>query len=111
MPDFTLLFKSETNVLFNVLRADRCTVLYVLLVSMSQFSTGEVVTKYRFLQEVMTPPSREKGGRAKGPTERQIRHAIDQLTEQGLVKRDTEKNILRGELRLYVKRRKKLTKN
>jgi len=108
LPDFALLQKSELNVLFNVLRVDRCTVLYLLLVSISKFSTGEVpLIDYHFLEEVMTPPSREKGGRAKGPTARQIGYAIEQLIEQGLVKRDAAKNTARGELRLFVKKRKK----
>lgn len=106
LPDFMILQKGEMKILFNDLRNLLCTQVYMLLVIHSNFNTGEVLTNYARLEELCTPPTREKGGRAKGPTERQLRYVVEQLVTYKLVKRNAEKNAAQGMLRLYVRKRK-----
>jgi len=107
VPNFAVLHKRELKVLFNDLRWDRAAQVFMLLVLHSDFNTGAIpVTSYARLIDLCTPPSREKGGRAKGPTIKQMRYVIEQLIVCGLVKRNAEKNAAQGELRLYVRKRK-----
>lgn len=106
LPEFIALQKGEMKILFNDLRSMLYTKIYMLLVIHSDFATGEVLTNYARLEELCTPPRREKGGRGKGPTERQIRYAVEQLILYGLVKRNAEKNEAQGMLRLFVRKRK-----
>lgn len=101
-PDFMVLHKVEMKVLFNDLRNGLYTQLLLLLVIHSDFKTGEVLTNYARLADLCSPPKREKGGRGKGPTERQIRYAIEQLVAAKLVTRNAEKNESQGMLRLFV---------
>lgn len=105
-PEFVTLQRVELKVLFNDLRSALYAQVYMLLVLHSNFKTGEVLTNYARLVELCSPPSREKGGRGKGPTERQIRYAIEQLILYGLVKRNAGANEAQGTLRLYVRKRK-----
>lgn len=109
-PQFIILQRLEMKVLFNDLRNALYTQIYMLLVVHSDFTTGEILTNYARLEELCTPPVREKGGRGKGPTERQIRYAIEQLITYGLVKRNSQKNEAQGMLRLYVRKRKTTAK-
>lgn len=107
VPDFALLNKRELKVLFNDLRWHLAIQVFMLLVLHSDFNTGAIpVTSYARLIDLCTPPTREKGGRAKGPTYDQMRYVIEQLIVCGLVKRNAPKNAAQGELRLYVRKRK-----
>lgn len=92
--------------LYNVLRNPLACMVFNLLVLHSDFKTGEIVTNYPRLEELCRPPSREKGGRAKGSSIRQIRYVIDQLIEYGLVKRNADANTKHGTLRLFIRKRK-----
>ncbi len=109
-PKFIILQQAEMKILFNDLRNLLYTQIYMLLVVHSDFNTGEILTNYARLEELCTPPVREKGGRGKGPTERQIRYALEQLITYGLVKRNAQKNEAQGMLRLYVRKRKTTAK-
>ncbi len=107
VPAFAVLHKHELKVLFNDLRWDRAAQVFVLLVLHSDFTTGAIPpTSYARLIDLCTPPTREKGGRAKGPTLKQMRYVIEQLIACGLVKRNASKNAAQGELRLFVRKRK-----
>ena len=110
VPDFLILQQREMKILFNDLRNPLFTQLYMLLVIHADFNTGELQTNYARLEELCTPPVREKGGRGKGPTLRQIRYALEQLIEYNLVKRNAEKNASQGMLRLFVRKRKTTAK-
>ncbi|MDZ7939277.1 MAG: hypothetical protein U5M53_13785 [Rhodoferax sp.] len=105
-----VLHDLELNVLFHKLRNGLYTQVFCLLVIHSDFKTGEVLTNYARLADLCSPPAREKGGRGKGPTERQIRYAVEQLIEQKIVKRNAQKNEAQGMLRLYVRKRTGATK-
>lgn len=105
-PEFLVLKQSELTKLLNVLHDALTTRLYLLLLAESDFSTGEVLTSYAHLMEMCAPPRPEKGGRGKGPTYKQVRVAIEQLITYELVKRNAEKNVAQGMLRLYVRKRK-----
>ncbi len=99
------------KVLFNDLRWALACQVFMLLVMSSNFASGCVPpTSSGQLIDLCTPPSRHKGGRAKGPTRDQMRYVIEQLVEHGLVKRDASSNESKGALILTVRKRKLQTK-
>lgn len=105
VPDFLLLRQPELHRLLNVLVDMRALHLYLVLLAASDFKTGEVITSYADLMAVCTPPRPERGQPRPGPTYKQLRGSIDQLEEQGLVRRG-DKNAAQGTLQLFVKKRK-----
>lgn len=105
-PEFLVLKQSELQRLLNNLRDGLTNRLYLIFLAESDFKTGEILTSYARLMDLCAPPVPEKGGRRTGPTQRQIRYAIETLITSGMVKRNAEKNEAQGILRLYVKRRK-----
>ena len=112
VPDFALLRSAELKVLFNDLRWPLATQVFMLLVLHSDFKTGAVPdTSYARLIDLCSPPEREKGGRAKGPTRSQMRYVIEQLIEHRLVKRNAAHNENHGTLKLAVSKRTTQAKN
>ncbi len=106
VPDFALLRKPELKILFNDLRWPLATQVFMLLVLHSDFKTGNVPdTSYARLMELCTPPTREKGGRGKGPTRDQLRYVVEQLIVHRLVKRNNTHNENQGTLKLTVAKR------
>ena len=110
-PEFLVLRQGELQALLNVLRDALTNRLYLIFLAESDFKTGEILTSYARLMDLCAPPTPEKGGRRSGPTQRQIRYAIEQLINTGLVKRNAEKNEAQGILRLHVRKRKITTAN
>lgn len=104
-PDFLWLNMQELNVLYNVLRHPLAAALYMLIVIHSDFSSGECLSNYARLIELLTPPAPERGNRMRAPTLSQVRRALDDLIACGLVRRGL-KNLEQGQLRLKVTPRK-----
>ena len=105
VPDFLLLDNQELNVLFNVLRNTLTTHVHVLLVMHSNFATGEFLGGYHRLMELCRPPQPERGKRLPGPSLQQVRRAIQDLINQGIVMRNAALNAAQGQLRLFLKPR------
>lgn len=111
VPKFVTLTQRELNVLLNIDRTGAVLQVYMLLLCHSEFETGHILTNYARLEELTTPPMREKGGRRGGLSSDQIQRVIRRLIEYGLVKRNPEKNEAQGMLRLYVRRLQTAKKN
>lgn len=109
-PDFIQFGKVELTALLNKLRDPITVHLYFLIVTQSDFKTGELITNYPRLIELCTPPQPERGKRLPAPTLWQVRRAVDWLVQAGLVKRNTEANEAQGTLRLYVRSREKIAR-
>ncbi len=103
-PKFLTLVQRELVTLLNNDRTGLALQVYVLLLSISDFKTGHILTSYDYLIEMTTPPMREKGGRRGQPSRDQIRRVVARLIEYGLVKRNAENNAAQGMLRLYVRK-------
>ncbi len=109
-PDFIQFNHVELKALLNTLRDPLTVHLYFLIVSQSDFKTGQLITNYKRLEELCTPPQPERGKRLKGPSLEQIRRALRWLEQSNLVKRNTEANEAQGTLRLYVRSREKVAR-
>lgn len=104
-PDFITLFDVELKHLLNTLRDPLCTQLLLLVITQSDFRTGHLVASYARLIELCTPPQPERGRRMKGPTQDQLRRALDWLEGCNLIKRDKAENAAQGMLKLSVRKR------
>lgn len=102
-PKFITLVQRELTTLLHTDRHPLTVQVYLLLLTISDFHTGEILTSYAYLEEMTTPPMREKGGRRGAPSMQQLRRVIDKLIGYGLVKRNAERNAAQGQLRLYVR--------
>lgn len=111
VPKFITLVQRELVTLLNVERSAAAIQIYLLLLCISDFKTGEIITSYGFLEDLCKPPSREKGGRRGGLSNDQIQRTVRSLIECGLVKRNAQKNEAQGMLRLYVRKLETTKKN
>ena len=103
-PRFIRFDQAEINLIFHVLRDPLVGQMYGLLCIHSDFKSGELLTTYARLIELLTPPQPERGPRRKGPSMWQVRRAIDDLVGVGLaVRGDT--NEPQGQLRIYIQPR------
>lgn len=100
-PDFMRLEAGELVTLLQVLRDSRAAHLYLLLLTQMQYTSGEFLSSYARLIELMTPPSPERGRRRPGPTMKQVRTALDTLISVDLVRRGRD-NEAQGQLRLRL---------
>lgn len=109
-PRFVTLVQRELVTLLHVDRTGAALQVYMLLLCISDFKTGQILTSYDYLQEMTQPPMREKGGRRGGLSIDQIRRVVARLIEYGLVKRNAAANEAQGQLRLYVRKLETVTK-
>ena len=101
LPDFLRLDRAELTPLLRC--GDPLTMaLYLLLRAQCDFASGELVTNYPRLMELLTPAQPERGRRMDGPTMKQVRRALDWLEGFKLIRRNAEKNFNQGTLRIYV---------
>lgn len=110
-PKFITLVQRELVTLLHVDRTGAALQVYMLLLCISDFKTGQILTSYAYLEDMTQPPTREKGGRRGGLSRDQIRRLVDRLIEYGLVKRNAQSNEAQGTLRLYVRRLDAAKKN
>lgn len=110
-PKFVTLQQRELVTLLHVDRSSAALQVYMLLLCISDFKTGQILTSYDYLVEMCAPPSREKGGRRGGLSVQQIRRIVAKLIEYGLVKRNAASNEAQGTLRLYVRKLETAKKN
>ncbi len=103
-PKFVTLLQRELVTLLHVDRTAAAMQVYMLLLCISDFKTGQILTSYDYLEEMTQPPKREKGGRRGGLSRDQIRRIVARLIEYGLVKRNAQSNEAQGQLRLYVRK-------
>lgn len=103
-PRFITLNQRELVTLLQVDRSAPTVQIYLLLLCISDFKTGEILTSYDYLVEMCQPPMREKGGRRGGLSYDQIRRIVARLIEYGLVKRNAHANEAQGMLRLRVRK-------
>lgn len=103
VPKFITLNQRELTILLHVDRHAPTLQVYLLLLGISDFKTGHVLTSYAYLEDMCRPPGREKGGRRGGLSNDQLQRLVRRLIEYGLVKRDPERNEAQGMLRLYVR--------
>lgn len=107
VPKFIRLEGIELQPLLNGLRDPLCVHLFFLIVTQSNFNNGQLLTNYARLIELCTPPQPERGRRMEGPSEKQVRRALDWLEGARLIKRDRAENKAQGLLKLSVRRRVK----
>lgn len=110
-PKFITLVQRELVTLLHVDRTGAAVQIYLLLLAISDFKTGQILTSYDYLQEMTQPSTREKGGRRGGLSRDQIRRVVARLIEYGLVKRNAQSNEAQGMLRLYVRKLETSKKN
>lgn len=110
-PRFITLNQRELVTLLNVERSAAAIQVYLLLLCHSDFKTGQIITSYAYLEDLCTPPSREKGGRRGGLSCDQLQRIVRRLIEVGLVKRNAQSNEAQGTLRLYVRKLDTAKKN
>jgi len=101
VPDFIRLDKQDLSGLLNKLRSPLAVHTYLLLLTQMCYTDGEFLGGYARLMELMTPPPPERGRRCKGPSYDQVRNAVDDLIQVGLVTRG-EQNAKQGQLRLFM---------
>jgi hypothetical protein len=110
VPEFLRLEKVvDLNTLANVLRSPLATRIYILMLCGADFHTGELTTTYKRFVALCTEPKPERGPRPPPPTYWQVRRAIEQLIEVGLVARDPTSNEALQQLRIAVIPRAKAT--
>lgn len=100
------LRSNELVTLLSVLRDSHTVHLYLLLLTQMQYTSGDFLSSYARLMELMTPPVPERGRRMSGPTYKQVRRCLDDLVACKLVRRST-KNMEQGQLRLRLATRSK----
>jgi hypothetical protein len=101
LPDFLRLDRAELTPLLRC--GDPLTIaLYLFLRSQCDFNSGELVTNYPRLIELLTPPQPERGRRPSGPTLKQVRRAMDWLDGFKLTRRKLDRNEAQGTLRITV---------
>jgi hypothetical protein len=105
VPDFLFLEHEELRVLLHVLRDPLATHVHMLLLTHSNFATGEFLGGYHRLMELCTPPQPERGKRRPGPSFEQLRRVVRDLIENALVMRNAAANAAQGQLRLQLKPR------
>jgi hypothetical protein len=105
LPEFMYLEGNELVTLLHVLRDPYSVHLYLLLLVQMRFTEGVFLGTYARLMDLMTPPKPERGRRLAGPTMWQIRRALADLVQCGLVRRGLG-NEAQGELRLILSPRK-----
>jgi hypothetical protein len=105
VPEFLFLEHEELRVLLHVLRDPLATHVHMLLLTHSNFATGEFLGGYHRLMELCTPPQPERGKRRPGPSFEQLRRVVRDLIEQGLALRNAAANAAQGQLRLQLKPR------
>lgn len=101
VPDFMRLEGSELVTLLQVLRDPLAVHLYLLLLTQMQYTSGEFLSSYARLIELLTPPTPERGRRRPGPSYKQVRTALDALISVHLVRRGRD-NEAQGQLRLRL---------
>lgn len=106
LPDFMRLEAHELAVILNILRDSLSAHLYLLLLTQMHYTSGEFLSTYARLMDLMTPPRPERGRRLPGPSYQQVRRALQSLIDHNLVKRST-KNEEQGQLRLRLVSRAK----
>ena len=105
-PDFMRLEGAELVTLLQVLRDPLAVHLFLLLLVQMQYTSGEFLSSYARLIELMTPPTPERGRRRSGPTYKQVRNALAALISVDLVRRGSD-NEAQGQLRLKLAARLK----
>ena len=95
----------ELRVLLHVLRDPLATHVHMLLLTHSNFATGEFLGGYHRLMELCTPPQPERGKRRPGPSFEQLRRVVRDLIAHALVMRNAAANAAQGQLRLQLKPR------
>lgn len=105
VPEFLFLEHEELRVLLHVLRDPLATHVHMLLLTHSNFATGEFLGGYHRLMELCTPPQPERGKRRPGPSLEQLRRVVRDLIEHALVMRNAAANAAQGQLRLQLKPR------
>ena len=103
-PKFLNLVQRELLTTLHVERDPLMTQVYLLLLCISDFKTGEVLTSYAYLAEMTSPPTREKGGRRGSTSEYQMQRRVAKLVSYGLVARNPARNEAQGMLWLKVRR-------
>ena len=106
VPEFMRLEGAELATLLQVLRDPLAVHLYLLLLVQMRYTSGDFLSSYARLIELMTPPQPERGRRRSGPTYKQCRTALDGLVSVGLVRRGKD-NQAQGQLRLKLAARAK----
>ena len=106
VPDFMRLEGAELVTLLQVLRDPLAVHLYLLLLTQMQYTSGEFLSSYARLMELLTPPTPERGRRRSGPSYKQVRTAIEALISVDLVRRGRD-NEAQGQLRLRLASRAK----
>lgn len=101
VPDFLRLDKIQLSILLNQLRDPLQVHLMLLLMAGCEFTSGEIVTTYARLMELMRPPKMERARQRPGPSYEQLRTALRGLEAVRLVRRSS-KNAEQGQLRLRV---------
>lgn len=101
VPDFMRLEGHELVSLLQVLRDPLAVHLYLLLLTQMQYTSGEFLSSYARLMELMTPPTPERGRRRSGPSYKQVRTALQALVSVDLVRRGRD-NEAQGQLRLRL---------
>jgi len=104
-PQFLWLNAQELQVLYSILRHPLAASLYMLVLIHSDFESGEFLGNYARLIELLTPPAPERGKRRAAPSLWQVRSALNDLIDCGLVRRGL-KNLEQGQLRLKITPRK-----
>lgn len=104
-PEYLRFDQVELSKLLNQLRDPLSIALYFLIVSQSNFKSGELVTNYPRLIELCTPPAPERGRRMPGPSLEQVRRALRWLEDARLLVRNPQANEAQGTLRLRVRKR------
>ena len=105
VPEFLFLEHEELRVLLHVLRDPLATHVHMLLLTHSNFATGEFLGGYHRLMELCTPPQPERGKRRPGPSFEQLRRVVRDLIDNALVMRNAAANAAQGQLRLQLKPR------
>ena len=105
-PEFMRLEGAELVTLLQVLRDPLAVHLYLLLLVQMRYTSGEFLSSYARLMELMTPPQPERGRRRSGPTYKQCRTALESLIACRLVRRGSS-NESQGQLRLRLAARTK----
>lgn len=101
LPGFMRLEGTELVTLLHVLRDPLAVHLYLLLLVQMQYTSGDFLSSYARLMELMTPPTPERGRRRAGPSYKQVRTALDALISVDLVSRGSD-NEAQGQLRLRL---------
>jgi hypothetical protein len=95
----------ELDAILNKCRSPLATRIFLLVLAGADFRSGELTTFYKRLVALCTEPKPERGPRKPPPSYWEVRQAVDQLGELGLLVRDTGENAALQQLRVAVQPR------